>query len=493
MELEGIVLGVYLLLLGVFTLISLRYLYHVLSFYTLLKGWRLKRPRLRRYPKVCVQLPVFNEPFVVERVIRATAQLDWPKDKLEIQVLDDSTDETPLIASKVVEELKREGFDIKHVRRKGREGFKAGALAYGMRLSDADYFAIFDADFIPPKDFLKKTVPFLEEDPKLAGVQTRWGFLNEESSVFTMAQAFMLNLHFVVEQFVRSRTGMWMTFNGTAGILKRSALEWVGGWETDTLTEDSDLSIRLYSKGYRILYLPDVVCFSELPDSILAFKSQQKRWAKGGVQVAKKYWKRILSLDWPISWKVEVFMQTLGNFGYPLGVVLLLLLPYILYLKFTGRYEMLYTVMGGFAVFSILAVWVAFGVAYSFIKRDWKTLFFIPIGMAIVGGLMINNTNAVLEGIFGEGGVFERTPKAGERGRLKLKGISKSLRLAKMEVWFGTYLLVLIVVSTFLNQMILALTVAVSAFGLMWLGTSSVIRISQEIPESIWEWRESLL
>ena len=481
-------MSVYTVLLLFFGLVSLRYLFHVLAFFFLRRRWNLKRPELRRYPKVCVQLPVYNEPFVVERVIRAAARLKWPRDKLEIQVLDDSNDETPAVVAKVVEELKREGINVLHVRRGNRKGFKAGALAYGMELSDAEYFAIFDADFVPPEDFLLRTVPFLEADPRLAAVQARWGFLNEDASLLTKAQAFMLNLHFVVEQFVRSRLGLWMTFNGTAGVLKRSAVEWAGGWQTETLTEDSDLSIRLYDRGYRILYLPDVVVPSELPDSVLAFKAQQKRWAKGGAQVLRKHWRKLLSPEWPMGWKMEVLMQTFGNVGYPLGLLLMLLLPPVLHIKFAGDYPRLFLLMGVWAVLTIAVVWLAFAVAYAFARRDWRALLMVPLGMAVVGGLALNNTNAVLEGLFGDRGVFERTPKAGERGTITVRGISKSLLVSKLEVVFSAYLLALVLFSAITFQLVLGLALATTSFGLMWLGTSSVIRIEEEVPESVWDW-----
>ncbi len=489
MEWEAVVLGVYILLLGFFGAVSLRYLFHVIAFYFLRKEWSLKPPPLKRHPKVCVQLPVYNEPFVVERVIRAAARMKWPADKLEIQVLDDSTDETPQVVARVVKELRGKGINVRHIRRGNRKGFKAGALAYGMELTDAEYFAIFDADFVPPEDFLLRTVPFLEADPKLAGVQTRWGFLNEDASLLTKAQAFMLNLHFVIEQFVRSRLGLWMTFNGTAGVLKRSAVEWVGGWQTETLTEDSDLSIRLYDRGYRILYLPDVVVPSELPDSVLAFKAQQKRWAKGGAQVLRKHWRKILSPEWPLGWKMEVLMQTFGNLGYPLGLLLMFLLPAVLYIKFSGEYPDLFLAMGAWAIFTIAVVWLAFSVAYVKARGDWKALVTVPIGMSVVGGLALNNTNAILEGLFGDRGVFERTPKAGERGTIITRGISKNLLISKLEVVSAAYLLSLVIFSAITFQMILGIALATTTFGLLWLGTSSVIRIEGEsVPENVLEW-----
>lgn len=481
-----VLLYAYFALLMVFTLISMRYLYIIVGYFVNRHSWVLKPQPLKRFPKVCVQLPVFNEPFVVERIIRASTRIKWPKDKLEIQVLDDSTDETPVIAAKVVEELRREGFNIKHIRRENREGFKAGALKYGMELTDAEYFAIFDADFLPPENFLLKTIPFLENDPKLGAVQTRWEFINGDENLFTRAQRFMLNLHFILEQFVRSREGLWLTFNGTAGVLKRSALEWVGNWETDTLTEDADLSFRLYKKGYKILYLPDIVCFSELPNSPLAFKAQQKRWAKGGVQVFKKFYKDIFMGNIPFAWKIEFLFQTVGNLGYPLGMFLVGLLPSILYLKFKGYAPELFFFMGILSVIDLSIVWGAFSLANYHYRKYWGDVLFAPLGMALIGALTINNTMAIIEGLFGKENVFERTPKAGDKGIPVNRDISKKVSVSKLEIFWGLYLIFISILSVFINQLILGVTLGVSGFGLLWLGTSSYLEIlGYELPDVV--------
>jgi len=482
-----VLIFLYAILLVFFTLVSFRYLYLIVGFFNNLKSWSLKVPPLRRYPKVCVQLPVYNEPFVVERVIRSSAKLIWPRDKLEIQVLDDSNDETSAIASRVVRELSQKGINIRHIRRGNREGFKAGALKYGMELSDAEYFAIFDADFIPPEDFLIKTIPFLENDPKLAAVQTRWEFINGESNLFTKAQRYMLNLHFVLEQFVRSRKNLWLTFNGTAGVLKRSALEWAGGWETETLTEDADLSFRLYKKGYKILYLPDVTCKSELPDSSVAFKAQQRRWAKGGAQVFRKYYKELFNLNIPFSWKVEFLFQSVGNVGYPLGMILLTLLPFVLYAKFMGYYPEIFLFMGIIAVFDILIVWLSFAIANYYYSRKISEFAFIPLGMAIVGASAVNNTFAFLEGLMGDRGTFERTPKAGDRGVI-INDVSKKLEISRFELIWGLYITGISIFSVFLNQLILGFVLGVSGFGLLWLGSSSYLQIlGYEFPDMVFD------
>ncbi len=277
-----------------------------------------------------------------------------------------------------------------------------------------------------------------------------------------------------------------MTFNGTAGVLKRSAIEWAGGWETDTLTEDADLSFRLYKKGYKILYLPNISTPSELPNSPLAFKSQQRRWAKGGVQVFKKYWKDLFKNEIPLGWKIEFLFQTVGNLGYPLGILLLILLPAILHLKFSGYKPEIFLFMGIIAVFDLLMVWSTFAIANFYISKDVKDILFTPLCMAIVSSLGINNTVAVIEGFIGDTGVFERTPKAGDRGIVVNKDISRRIYLSKLEIIWGAYLIVIAIVSVFINQLILGVAVSTTALGLLWLGTSSYFQsVGYEVPDMI--------
>jgi cellulose synthase/poly-beta-1,6-N-acetylglucosamine synthase-like glycosyltransferase len=316
----------------------------------------------------------------------------------------------------------------------------------------------------------------LERDPKLGGVQTRWDFINGDDNLFTKAQRFMLNLHFVLEQFVRSRENLWLNFNGTAGVLKRSAIEWVGGWESDTLTEDTDLSFRLYKKGYKILYLPDITCKSELPDSPVAFKAQQRRWAKGGAQVFRKYWGELLNSNIPISWKLEFLFQSAGNLGYPLGMLLMSLLPFVLYAKFKGYYPELFLLMGILAIFDVFVVWLAFAIANFYYRKDISEIAFVPLGMALVGALAINNTISFFEGLKGEKGKFERTPKAGDKGFI-INDVGKKLEISKLEILWGLYLVLVSILSVFLNQLILGFVLGVSGFGLLWLGSSSYLQI----------------
>ena len=314
----NIVLGIYIVVLSFLVLLGIRAFWLLYLFLKHRGSWRVPTPPPpRRWPGVLVQIPLYNEALVAERVIRAVAAMEYPRDRLHIQVLDDSDDETTGIVARVVEELSREGFRIDHVRRGTREGYKAGALAYGMSLSDEPYIAIFDADFVPPRDFLVRTVPHLEARPELAVVQALWGYINAFSSPITPIQSVLLDGHFVVEQFVRSRAGMCAIFNGTAGVWRRRAIEEAGGWDPMTLAEDADLSYRAQMLGYRVLYLPDLVVPSELPEDINAFKSQQYRWTKGGVQVMRKLLGRLWRSSLPLKAKLEAPPTWWGTWPTP--------------------------------------------------------------------------------------------------------------------------------------------------------------------------------
>ncbi len=241
--------------------------------------------QLHNFPTVAVQLPIYNELFVVERLLQAVAALDYPRDRLWIQILDDSTDSTTELVARTVAALQQQGVNIAHVRRPNREGYKAGALAYGMTLLNVEYIAVLDADFVPQPDFLQRTIAFLVSNPKIGMVQTRWGHLNPDDNALTKGQALALDGHFVVEQTARSRAGLLMNFNGSGGVWRVNAINEAGGWRDETLTEDLDLSYRAQLLGWRFAYMPDVVVPGELPEHIAAYKQQQARWAKGGTQV----------------------------------------------------------------------------------------------------------------------------------------------------------------------------------------------------------------
>jgi len=276
-------------------------------------------------PSVTVQLPMYNEEFVAARVIQATSALDYPRDKLQIQVLDDSTDPTAAIASECVRRLSQAGHNICYLHRSDRTGFKAGALAAGMSAATGEFIAIFDADFVPEPDFLLRTIHYFT-DRSVGIVQTRWGHINRDSSLLTKGQAMFLDGHFIIEHGARNRSGRFMAFNGTAGIWRRSCIADAGGWQYDTLTEDLDLSYRAQLRGWKFVYLPQMVSPAELPPQVNAFKVQQFRWAKGAVQTAKKMLPSVFRADLPLKIKIEAFFQLTNWVVFPAMVLLTVLL-----------------------------------------------------------------------------------------------------------------------------------------------------------------------
>ena len=299
----------------------------VYNFYKNRKNVPGPPPEVVAWPKVTVQLPIYNERYVIERLVDAVAQLDYPRELIDIQVLDDSNDLTQEVARDCVERHQALGVPIIYLHRDHREGFKAGALQEGLELAAGELVTIFDADFIPPADFLRRTVPYFA-DANIAMVQTRWSYINRNHSKLTEVEAILLDGHFAIEHSSRYRSGLFFNFNGTAGIWRRSAIEDAGGWQHDTLTEDTDLSYRAQLRGWRFLYLPEIECPSELPVEMNAFKSQQARWAKGLMQTAKKVLPRVLRSDAPGAVKAEAFFHLTANLSYPLMVFLsIILLP----------------------------------------------------------------------------------------------------------------------------------------------------------------------
>src|SRR5271170_154235 len=297
--------------------------------------------RFKELPRVTVQLPIFNEQFVVERLLDAICRLDYPLEKLDIQVLDDSTDETVAVARGLVNHYAAKGFPVTYHHRSNREGFKAGALAEGLKTAKGEFVAIFDADFVPPEDFLMRTIHHLT-DPNIGMVQTRWTHINRNYSFLTQVEAILLDGHFVLEHSGRARSNVFFNFNGTAGIWRRSAIEEAGGWQHDTLTEDTDLSYRAQIAGWKFKYLQDVECPAELPIEMTAFKTQQARWAKGLIQTSKKILPRVWASDQPFRTKLEAFYHLTANLSYPLMVVLsVLLMPAMIIRFYQGWFQML--------------------------------------------------------------------------------------------------------------------------------------------------------
>ena len=369
-------------------------------------------PEISEWPRVTVQLPIYNERYVIERLVDTVAQFDYPRELLDIQVLDDSTDETQEVARNCVERYQQLGLPISYIHRNNREGFKAGALQEGLKVARGEHIAIFDADFIPPADFLRNTVPYFA-DTNLAMVQTRWSYINRNYSKLTEVEAVLLDGHFVIEHSARYRSGLFFNFNGTAGIWRRAAIEDAGGWQHDTLTEDTDLSYRAQLRGWQFTYLPDIECPSELPVEMNAFKSQQARWAKGLMQTAKKIMPRVLRSNMPGVVKAEAFFHLTANISYPLMVLLsMILLPAMIVRFYQGWFQVLVIDLPLFiaSTCSISSFYLA--AERAIFPKTWKrTFLYLPFIMAVGIGLSVRNAVAVLEAIFGVKSEFVRTPK----------------------------------------------------------------------------------
>jgi cellulose synthase/poly-beta-1,6-N-acetylglucosamine synthase-like glycosyltransferase len=365
------------------------------------------------WPRVTIQLPVFNEKYTVERLLRSVTRLDYPADRLQIQVLDDSTDDTFDLLAKLVEEYRSRGVNIELIHRIDRKGYKAGALQHGLHSATGDLIAIFDADFVPKPDWLQRTVPVFQ-NPDLGCLQTRWGHTNQQYNSLTQAEALGIDGHFIVEQTVRSKNGFFLNFNGTAGLWRRACIEDAGGWLWDTLTEDLDLSYRAQMRGWKFDYLPDVVVPAELPPHVEAYKKQQFRWAKGSFQVVRKILPSVLRANLPLSIRFMALLHLTGYFVHPLMLsVLLLTLPVGL------------LVPGAFKMFPI-SLLAGLGPPLLYLtatatqhRSVFRRLRAFPLLVIVGFGLSLSTTIAVLEGLFSKGGAFIRTPKLNLTNRTK--------------------------------------------------------------------------
>ncbi|MEN9828167.1 MAG: hypothetical protein RJA11_783 [Bacteroidota bacterium] len=405
-------------------------------------------------PMVTVQLPVFNEVYVIERLVNAICEMEYPKDKLEIQLLDDSTDETVEVSRRLVAEWASRGFDIKHIHRIDRTGYKAGALKSGLEKAKGEFVAIFDADFVPKKDFLMKTIPHFRNDG-VGMVQTRWEHLNEDYSYLTRAQALALDGHFVIEQQVRNKAGFFINFNGTAGIWRKSCIEDAGNWHADTLAEDLDLSYRAQLRGWKFVFLNDVTSPAELPADINGLKTQQFRWTKGAVETAKK----LLPLVWkskiPLKIKLECTVHLTSNIVFPFILLTAFLnVPLVVIKNTVEGYDSIFTMMGIFVLASI-STFMFYMYAQRAIHLDWRRrLMLFPVFMAGSMGFAVNNTKAVFEALTGKKSAFLRTPKykiVGADGEWKKKKyVQKKIGGAVfMELFFTLYFIVGISISVF--------------------------------------------
>jgi len=365
-----------------------------------------------RLPRVTIQLPIFNEQFVIDRLIEACASLDYPRELLEIQLLDDSTDETKDVAAAICERYRALGHPIVYIHRTNRYGFKAGALDSGLKTASGEFIAIFDADFVPPRDWLMKVIHHFAQ-PEIGMVQTRWTHLNRDYSFLTQVEAILLDGHFVLEHGGRSRAGVFFNFNGTAGMWRRCVIDEAGGWQHDTLTEDTDLSYRAQLKGWKFKYLQDVECPAELPIEMTAFKTQQARWAKGLIQTSKKILPRVFASGQPWHTKLEAWYHLTANLSYPLMIVLsVLLMPAMIIRFYQGWFQMLLIDLPLFmaSTFSISSFYLVS--QKELYPRHWyRTFLYLPFLMSLGIGLTVTNTRAVMEALFGIQSAFKRTPK----------------------------------------------------------------------------------
>ena len=429
-------------------------------------------------PSVTIQLPIYNEKYVAKRLVDAVCNLDYPKDQMNIMVLDDSDDDTVDVLEKTVNYYKTQGFQIEHIRRGTRKGYKAGALKYAMQITDTELVAIFDADFIPPTWFLKRAIPHFSK-PNIGLIQCRWGHVNENYSTITQVQALSLDFHFLIEQKAKSNSHLFMNFNGTAGIWKRDCIEDAGGWHTATLVEDLDLSYRAQMKGWKCVFLPDIVVDAELPAQMNAAKRQQFRWAKGSIQCATKLLfditvKRKISIEA----KIQAFIQLTRHIVYPLMLIQFLALPILL----AGQVN-LYVV--SFLPIITFATYLAMGpgayilIIQNMYGKSWKSKAkLLPALLVYNAGMSVNNTVAVFDAVFGRKNEFLRTPKYGIINKNDdWKGKAYNLPFTQttlLEIFFGVYGTLAIFISIFSNNPIFVPIIAIQTLGFFYIAYMSL-------------------
>ncbi|MBP0120640.1 MAG: glycosyltransferase [Nitrosarchaeum sp.] len=429
-------------------------------------------------PSVTIQLPIYNEKYVAKRLVDAVCAIDYPKDKMKIMVLDDSDDDTVDILSNVVYKYKKEGFQIEHVRRGTRKGYKAGALKHAMKTTDTEYVAIFDADFIPPNWFLKRALPNFSKS-NIGFIQCRWGHVNENYSSITQAQALSLDFHFLIEQKAKSNSNLFMNFNGTAGIWKRTCIEDSGGWHTGTLVEDLDLSYRSQLKGWKCVFLPDIVVNAELPVQINAAKRQQFRWAKGSMQCAIKLLATItIQRKVPIEAKIQAFVQLTRHIVYPLILIQFLTLPILLASNLNLYVSSL---LPAFTIIAYLAMGPGAYVVIiqSMYHKSWKSkVKILPALLVYNAGMSVNNSIAIFDAIFGKKNEFLRTPKYGivakdDDWRDKAYNLPFT-QTTLLEIFFGIYGVMGISIAIFSNNPIFVPIIGLQTIGFFYISYMSI-------------------
>jgi cellulose synthase/poly-beta-1,6-N-acetylglucosamine synthase-like glycosyltransferase len=436
-----------------------------------------------RYPKVVTQLPMYNEKSVASRVINAVAAIDYPVSRHEIQVLDDSTDETIGYVDATVEELRRKGVRISVIRRTDRTGFKAGALQNGLNYTDADFVAIFDADFVPQRDFLKKAMAFFIDRPKLGLVQGRWTHLNKKASLITRGQAMGIDGHFMIEQAARSWNGLFMNFNGTAGVFRRKAIETSGGWQHDTLTEDMDLSYRMQLADWETEYVPDLEVPAEIPEDINAFKNQQFRWAKGSIQTAIKIIPLLRQKKVPLFKMIQAILHLTHYMVHPLMLCLALLTMPVLYYVKVFLPPVWFAVVVACMILATSGPSTMYMISQYYIgNRLRKQILLIPAMMLIGTGLAVNNGKAVLEALLNLKSPFHRTPKKGElKGKLSYRPIKDITCI--IELLLGIYCLTSFQMFLGFTNFLVSPFLMLYASGFLFVGIISIIHFRR--PELI--------
>jgi cellulose synthase/poly-beta-1,6-N-acetylglucosamine synthase-like glycosyltransferase len=440
--------------------------------------------RFEKLPPVTLQLPIYNERYVVERLIDEAVKIEYPRELLQIQVLDDSTDDTAPFAQALVERYCALGYPIEYHHRAHRHGYKAGALQEGLQTATGEFVAVFDADFCPPADFLLRTVHYFT-DPEVGVVQTRWSYFNRDYSFLTEVEAMLLDGHFILEHGARSRAGHFFNFNGTAGILRKAMIADAGGWQHDTLTEDTDLSYRAQLKGWRFIYLPGLDCPSELPVEMHGFQVQQSRWAKGLTQVARKLLPAIFRAPIPLRMKIEAFLHLTPNISYPLMIVVsALLLPVMIVRFYMGPFQMLYVDLP-LIVASFWSISLFYVVAHrELYPRHWKrSILLLPMLIAVGVGLTIVNTRAVLEALLGVHTAFARTPKyAVDGGPINLE-VKKYRRrsgwLPYAEILVGVYFVSMVMFAIQTYNYFAIPFLALFVFGYWWAGFGTLYQEHQ--------------
>jgi len=431
-------------------------------------------------PVVTVQLPIYNEMYVVERLIESVCALDWPRDRLEIQVLDDSVDETSDIAARLCERKRAEGHRVIHQHRLERSGYKAGALKAGLASASGEFVAVFDADFLPTPDFLRRTVPHLLADSNLGMVQGRWEHINIDYSLLTRIQAIALDAHFVMEQQVRNRSNLFMNFNGTAGIWRRACIEDAGNWHADTLTEDLDLSYRAQMRGWRFLFLNELTVPAELPSEIAGLKSQQFRWTKGAIETARKLLGTLWRADLPFRVKAHATLHLTSNLVFPcILLVALLNLPVLLVKQGNPELGIVFDLMSIFVLGSVASL-LFYMTAQRAVRDDWsRRIVLIPLSLAGTMGMAVNNTRAVFQAFVRKPSPFVRTPKyAITKASDSWRGRRYALRSVRLDVvieaFMALYFVAAICVSVYFVE------ISLIPFQLMFLfgfGLTAVLSI----------------